>query len=225
MEEFENPFIRSITHLENSGVEYVIVGGFAVVMHGCNRFTPDLNVMVSVEDEKSLAVFLQDLAKEEFIATTDSDPLVFLDDARRTQLYDEGRRWFFSFRNLESPSFSLDLFLKFPVPFAQVSERKVTLSVDDKLSFNICSLEDLVAMKSVAGRGQDKADIGALTLIKKLEELRNQGAPEADLLALGATDAEQEQIEGFLRFMSLTPKEKLSWLAEMLNHLGKFCVA
>ena len=223
MEHGGNPFLRAISLLEESGIDYVIVGGFAVVMYGCNRFTPDLNVMVSFEDRGRLSRLLENLLGEEFVPTTDSDTSKLLREADREALFDSGRRWFFSFRDLDNPSFSFDLFLHFPVPFKQVSSERVQLVAGDQ-PFSICSMENLIAMKSIAGRGQDKADIGALTLIRKIAELQTNGSSDSEILELGGSDAEREQIEGFLKFVSLTPRAKLEWLAEMLHHLGKFCV-
>ncbi len=218
-----NPYIRAIEFLEEAEVDYVIVGGFAVVMHGCNRFTPDLNVMVSHESE-GLKKLCSLLVANDFIPATDPDPMILCDPNLREQFFANGKRWFFSFRDMEEPSFSLDLFLKFPVPFQQVYERKQIVEFANG-SHNICSLEDLIAMKSMAGRGQDKADIGALNLIKQIIKEIESGADEEKILTLAENDTEQERLVGFYRFMKLSSDEKLEWLGEMLNHLGKFCVA
>lgn len=222
METLENPYRRAISLLEASKIDYVIVGGFAVVMYGCNRFTPDLNVMVSYDDAERLRDFIGKIGETAFTSTTDPDPAVLLSKKHREELFDDGRRWFFSFKDVDAPSFSLDLFLGFPVPFQELYSRRTVLNAEEQLQFSICSLEDLIALKTLAGRGQDLADIEALRLIQKIEEMKAQGVPEAEIVAQGEGDAVQERVEGFLRFLELSPEERLRWLSEMLNNLAKF---
>lgn len=218
----ENPFLRAIALLEQSKVPYVIVGGFSVVMHGCNRFTPDLNVMVAHDDEQ-LRHLSNLLTTNQFIATTESEPQKLFSSSGREELFAGGKRWFYSFRDLDEPSFSIDLFLRFPVPFQQVYTRKIEQTYGAG-KFYICSLEDLVAMKSIAARGQDKSDIGSLNLIKKIKEELAKGQTEEDLIKMTTSDAEAEQLEGLLRFTQLSTDEKFAWLKQMLSYLGKFCV-
>jgi hypothetical protein len=218
-----NPFLRALNLLDRSKADYVIVGGFAVVMHGCNRFTPDMNVMVR-HDEGQLRVLADLFLSNNFVATTEEKPEKLFSSNGREELYAGGKRWFYSFRDMEEPSFSIDVFLRFPVPFPQVYGRRMQLpySAGD---FSICSLEDLIAMKSIAGRGQDKSDIGALSLIKSIEERKASGLSENAIIEMSTSDAEAEQAEGILKFAHLSPDEKLEWLQQMLSYLGKFCVA
>ncbi|MCI5066640.1 hypothetical protein MRY87_13040 [bacterium] len=224
MGEQVNPFLRAIGHLESSGVQYLIVGGFAVVMHGCNRFTPDMNVMVSFDDSERLQSFFSALTAADFVSTTDGDIELLKSVSHREELFDNGRRWFFPFRDLEAPSFSLDLFLHFPLPFEQLWEARLQLPYDGG-QFAICSREHLIQLKELADRGQDKADIGSLALAQRIEEHQAAGKTEEEILDLSASDAEREQMEGLLRFHTLSPQQRLDWLAEMLNHLGMFCLS
>ena len=80
-------------------------------------------------------------------------------------------------------------------------------------------------MKKLAGRGQDLADIEALHLIKKINEMRDSGASDDEILTLADGDAVRERIEGFVRFHQLSPQARLDWLSEMLNNLAKFFMA
>lgn len=46
-----NIFASLITSLENEGVEYILVGGYAVVLHGSSRFTEDIDVFIKRNEE------------------------------------------------------------------------------------------------------------------------------------------------------------------------------
>ncbi|MFA4922691.1 MAG: nucleotidyl transferase AbiEii/AbiGii toxin family protein [Ignavibacteriaceae bacterium] len=46
-----NRFLEVIDALEREGVEYVLIGGFAVVLYGMPRFTQDLDLFVKSKEE------------------------------------------------------------------------------------------------------------------------------------------------------------------------------
>ena len=49
-----NLYHQAAKLLNDAGAPYVIVGGFSLIMHGSNRFTPDVNVAVSFEGDDPL---------------------------------------------------------------------------------------------------------------------------------------------------------------------------
>lgn len=70
-------------YLEAAGVDYALVGGYALAAHGFNRFTEDIDILVNPSAENSrrwvLALSrLPDAAAAELAADTD----VFADDSR-----------------------------------------------------------------------------------------------------------------------------------------------
>jgi hypothetical protein len=72
-----------VRYLEEAGVEYALVGGYAIAAHGFNRFSEDIDILVNPSRENSRRWIvalsrLPDGAARELA----SEPDVFADDAR-----------------------------------------------------------------------------------------------------------------------------------------------
>ena len=65
----------------------------------------------------------------------------------------------------------VDLFVEEPFPFADVYGRAHRLLIADR-EVRIASIDDLIAMKRLAGRPRDEEDIRALEALKKADEQR-----------------------------------------------------
>lgn len=216
-----NPFLRALQLLHTSQVRYVIVGGFAVVMHGCNRFTPDLNVVVDFDDP-NLGELMSQFESREIVPLPPKSTAQFLDPSFRQQESEAGK-WFFSLKDVQAPTFSLDLFLKHPVPFEPLHESREILDLGGVQTV-ICGRDMLMEMKEAAGRGQDQLDREVLQIVSEIEEKRAAGDSDQEILSAASTDAERERLEGLLEFTRQSPEERMDWLLHMLTHLGKFCV-
>ncbi len=79
-------FIDFISALNTSEVEYIIVGGYAVIYHGYNRTTGDLDIWISrtsenyIKLQKAFGVFgmsLFDMTKEKFLNQANFDVFTF----------------------------------------------------------------------------------------------------------------------------------------------------
>lgn len=53
MEELNEDFAEFAKLLEEAGVEYLIVGGYSVALHGFPRYTGDIDFFVAISDENS----------------------------------------------------------------------------------------------------------------------------------------------------------------------------
>ena len=51
-------FLQVADRLENEGVDYILIGGFAVILYGMPRLTQDVDLFI-----KNDAFFLQELMK------------------------------------------------------------------------------------------------------------------------------------------------------------------
>ena len=69
--------------LNDSGVEYALVGGYAIAAHGFNRFSEDIDILVNptAENSRRWIVALSELPDRATRELT-SDPDVFATDAR-----------------------------------------------------------------------------------------------------------------------------------------------
>lgn len=217
-----NPFLSSIELLNQSGIRYVLVGGFAVVMHGFNRFTPDINVVVELESER-LRPLLESLKQADLMHSSGDDIAQFADASYRENLIDGGKRWLYSLRDVQAPTFSLDFFLQYSCPFEELYTSSEEREAQGH-KFVIASKQHLIDMKRAAGRGQDRVDIEIIEYIER-HQAELQDPSQLDSLLAGVEDmSQQEQIKGLAEFSQMNDTEKVDWLLHMLTHLGKFCV-
>lgn len=151
--------------LNASGGRYVVVGGLATVLHGHARLTADIDVIVEFERE-GLTRLLNELTdlglrpRPPVAATDFADPA-----CRAAWIRDKGMR-VFSFWDPQNPMRELDLFVEHPIDFEDLWSRSVLVEIGGTEA-RIASIEDLIALKRLAGRPQDLQDIQALESIAK----------------------------------------------------------
>ena len=127
-------------------VEYLVIGGYAVVQHAEPRFTNDLDLWIGTEAANADAVYgaLQDFGA----------PLAGLtaDDFK-----EEG--WFYQ---MGVPPSRVDILMGIPgVRFPAAWERRLEVDFDGLL-VPFISHEDLISAKLASGRPQDLIDVQAL---------------------------------------------------------------
>lgn len=153
--------------LDDCGVRFVVVGGLAVVLHGYLRQTVDVDLVIDLtatEAAKAMTC-LTDLGLEPRLpvaAEGFADPAVRGDWIRA-----KGMR-VFSFFDPRDELFELDVFVEYPLPFEDlVADAKI---VDlGGFTIRVASIDHLIAMKRVAGRTKDLADIEELEALRDAE--------------------------------------------------------
>lgn len=145
--------------LEKNHIDYALVGGYAVALHGAVRGTLDVDLVLSL-DKKSLnkaeEIFLQMGLVSRLPVTADE---IF-----------EFRKEYIAKRNLVAWSFVdpnqpinlLDIIITHDVKDLSV----VTFSIQG-LPVRVASVSSLIKMKQESGRPQDLEDIKALQMIGK----------------------------------------------------------
>jgi hypothetical protein len=145
---------RIFAALASHAVEYVVVGGIAVQVHGHVRMTNDVDLIPSPTPEnlKRLAEALTEL--EASVLNPGSDQLQI--DA---QMLPRATLWQFS-----TPHGDLDVLHDAPgaAPFSQLRARALMIALGDR-TIPIAGRDDLIRMKRAASRPVDLADIAALT--------------------------------------------------------------
>ena len=141
-------------------MEFVVVGGVAVVLLGHPRLTVDLDLVVRLERDNVLRA-VRALARLDFRPRVPVHADELADPERRREWIEaKGMRVFslWSDRFRDTP---VDLFVEEPVPFPELfaSAERVSLG---NFEIRVASVPHLVRMKRVAGRAQDLEDIHAL---------------------------------------------------------------
>ena len=145
---------RIFATLDAYGVEYVVVGGIAVQVHGHVRMTNDVDLIPSPTPEnlKRLAGALTEL--EARVLNPGSEHLRI--DAR---MLPRATLWQLSTRHGD-----IDVLHDAPgaAPFTDLRERALVIALGDH-RIPVAGRDDLIRMKRAAGRPVDLADIAALT--------------------------------------------------------------
>jgi len=146
--------------LNSADVRYVCVGGIAVLLHGVDRLTADLDLVVDLTPESSLKA-IEALLATGYRAKIPADPRSFADPEIRRQWIDEKHMQVLSFWDTTRQRPDVDIFVEYPLDF----ETLYTQSVPVKLgrgTYRIASVEHLIHMKRKAGRAKDIKDIEEL---------------------------------------------------------------
>ncbi len=147
-----SPDFREFLELLNEKeVEYLVVGGYAVVVHGYPRLTGDIDIWVRPTLENGRRVV--SVLKEFGFGGLDISESDFLVSERIIQL--------------GYPPVRIDLMTSIGTDkFESCFDRGKVVDVDG-VSINFIGFEDLKRSKKVAGRPRDIDDLTNLTKIKK----------------------------------------------------------
>jgi len=145
-----------IERLVDAGIEFVIVGGFAVIAHGYVRATRDLDIVPAPtrENYERLAALLRGLEVEQIGVDAHLLPNQPADPAG----LGEGGSF-----QLTTSLGRLDILQESDdVPaYARLASSAASASFRGR-DVRVCSIAELVRMKRRAGRPQDVADLAAL---------------------------------------------------------------
>jgi hypothetical protein len=153
------PLLRT---LHQRGIDYIVVGGFAVNAHGFIRVTKDLDIVPSPtrENLEKLAKMLRDLHAT-VLDTDDFEPAEIPADPTRTVDLEMGGNFC-----LLTDLGRIDIMqwlggIDFDDLYAALDPGAIESSIDG-VRVAVCGLDDLRAMKRAAGRPEDLKDLERL---------------------------------------------------------------
>ncbi len=151
---------RALRALTERGVDFIVIGGIAAVLHGSARNTFDLDLCFAT-DEANLVALGQVLVALHARLRGVPDDVPFVADAatlRRVEIL-----------TLTTDAGDVDVLARPPgaPPYATLRARADRFDIGGFLVL-VCSVEDLIAMKSIAGRDKDRAVVGELEAILRL---------------------------------------------------------
>ncbi|MFP4615917.1 MAG: nucleotidyl transferase AbiEii/AbiGii toxin family protein [Thiohalorhabdus sp.] len=158
-------FTRVFDALNAAGVRYVVVGGLATVLHGLDRLTADIDLVVDLEPGNARRA-VEALLASGFRAGAPVDPRDFADPARRREWVEREGLRVFSFWDASGSSPTVDLFVEPPLPFEGLWQRARDVELPDGRC-HLASLEDLIALKEATGRESDREDARRLREIEQ----------------------------------------------------------
>lgn len=161
-------YIPLFKALNDADVQYIVVGGIATILHGYVRATADIDLVVDLHIEEATKV-ISVLTEAGYIPKVPVQAIEFADERKRTQWINEKGMQVFSMYRPDNPLLTIDLFVKQPISYEELKTRAVTMELEG-IKVRVCSIDDLITMKKIAGRDKDLADIEQLTKIKEYEK-------------------------------------------------------
>ena len=149
-------------------VDYVLVGGLAVQLHGFLRSTFDIDLVLAMNDE-NLVRFI-DVAKQYGLVPAIPVSIDSLRNADQIEAwYREKGMLAFALREPQIGGSVLDVLVRPDVPFDQLSLNAVAGELYGR-RVPIASIDDLLTMKRIANRPKDRLDVVALEKIGRGED-------------------------------------------------------
>jgi hypothetical protein len=151
--------------LDSTAVRYVVVGGVAVNLHGYQRFTKDVDLVIELVAKDSLRALeaLQAIGYSPRLPVKIAD---FADPAvRESWVRDKGMMVFQMYNDTMHQS--VDVFARYPLDFELLWRDSVPVKLP-AASPRIASIDHLILMKREAGRPQDVVDVDMLEKLKVL---------------------------------------------------------
>jgi hypothetical protein len=153
-----------LRRLTEADVDFVVIGGIAVVLLGSPRNTKDLDITFSTAPA-NLQALGRVLVEVHARLRGVTEEIPFVPDARTLRQA--------MLLTLETDDGWLDLLAEPPggPPYAELRERAIEVELDG-ITIRVAAIDDMIAMKKAAGRLQDLADIDELEAIKRLRAQR-----------------------------------------------------
>jgi len=153
-------FIGLFAILAGARIRFVVVGGLALVLHGLDRLTADVDLVIDLAAERVRdAVSALTVAGYRPLAPV--DPLALADPAQRHEWQTTRNMQVFSFWDSTNTRPTIDVMLASAIPFEELWSRAVVIRIGDH-EVNVACVEHLIRMKEAAGRPQDLADVERL---------------------------------------------------------------
>lgn len=149
--------------LADADVDYVVVGGFAVILHGHARATRDLDLVIDLSREnceRAIAA-LQGIGLRPRLPVAMSD---LAEPAKRESWHRDRNMIAFPLWDEANPERIVEIFIYEPFAFREMREQSVKKTIDG-IPIPIAGIDHLIAMKRQAGRPRDREDIEALLLL------------------------------------------------------------
>jgi len=154
--------------LADARVDYVLVGGLAVQLHGFLRATVDIDLVLAMNDA-NLDRFIE-VAKRFGLKPVIPVPIDALKNAAQIdQWHREKGMLAFALREPRVGGSVIDVLVRPDISFDTLRSG----AVEGKLfgrQVSIASIDDLIGMKRIANRPKDQLDVAALEKIKRGED-------------------------------------------------------
>ena len=159
-------YFKVLEELSRRHIEYLLVGGLSVNLHGVPRVTQDIDLIISMTRDNVLKTVsvMTDLGFVPRLPVPAED----LADAAKIKDWVENKNLkAFSFYNQKEPFRVVDIVIVHPLKFEDAYRRRIVKNAKD-IEISVVSVEDLITMKEFSGRDQDLSDVKMLKKVIRL---------------------------------------------------------
>lgn len=153
-------FTSVLLALARTRVRFVIAGGLAMLLHGVDRLTADIDVAIDLNFEAAREA-IELLLALGYRPMAPVDALELADPEVRRRWQVERNMAVFSFWDPTHSRPTVDVLLDPPVPFERLWTEAIEMNLGGA-SVRVASREHLIEMKTASARPQDLADIQRL---------------------------------------------------------------
>jgi predicted nucleotidyltransferase len=159
-------FLNVLREFQERNIRYVLVGGLAVLLHGIDRLTADIDLIVDLTPERATQA-IETLLELGFKASAPVDPRHFADPAMRKRWQEESGMLVLSFWDPNNERPTVDLFADYPMDFEELFRDSLLIPLTGA-TVRVASVHHLIEIKRAAGRPKDLDDVARLGhLLKK----------------------------------------------------------
>jgi len=158
---------RLFERFQSVGLRYAVIGGIAVNLHGYNRLTGDLDILLSLTDE-NLKKFVATVEQLGLIPRLPVELSDFAEESKRSSWVKEKNLKVFTVYNPQDPLEHVDVKIDEPAEIEPYIDRAEVMTAGP-IEIPVVSLDDLITLKRAAGRERDMVDVRALQKIKELK--------------------------------------------------------
>lgn len=153
-------FGRLFSILSGANVRFIVAGGLAVLLHGIDRLTADVDVILDLATEPVQSAVTA-LAQAGYRPMAPVNAHDLADPAVRARWQREHQMQVFSFWDTANAMPTVDVMLETPIAFEALWHDAAVMNLHG-VAVHVASISHLIQMKQQAGRPQDLADIEAL---------------------------------------------------------------
>jgi hypothetical protein len=153
-------FIGLFALLTTQRIRFVVVGGLALLLHGLDRLTADVDVVIDLSSDSTKDA-IRALTQGGYRSMAPVDPMLLADPQQRREWQTTRGMQVFSFWDTTNTRPTVDVMLAPVVPFDDLWTEAVTVDIGG-MEVPIASIRHMIRLKEAAGRAQDLADVERL---------------------------------------------------------------
>ncbi len=157
-------YLDLFRELQKHDIQYVVVGGIAINLHGVERATMDVDLVLAM-DHSNLQGFLGAARTLQLRPILPVALEALCDAAQLDAWVREKHMIAFCLRPPSGTAPSVDIIVRPKVAFETMYRNRIEKNIGG-VQFSIASIDDLIALKTDTGRKQDASDIEALNKVK-----------------------------------------------------------